>query len=160
MALRQIRNYIDDDVLRKKSKVVEKIDEKILNLLDDMAETMYQSNGVGLAAPQVGILKRVVVIDVGEGLIKLINPQIISMEGEQQDIEGCLSVPDIIGEVKRANKVKVKAIDEKGNSIELDGTGLLARAFCHEIDHLDGILFIDKIVNGTKKYINNHEDKK
>lgn len=154
MALRQVRNYINDDVLRKKSKAVEKIDDKILTLLDDMAETMYHSNGVGLAAPQVGILKRVVVIDVGEGLIKLINPQIVAMEGEQQDIEGCLSVPGIIGEVKRANKVTVKAIDEKGNSIELCGTELLARAFCHEIDHLDGVLFIDKIVKGTKRFIN------
>lgn len=159
MALRQIRNYIDDDVLRKKSKAVEKIDEKILNLLDDMADTMYHSNGVGLAAPQVGMLKRVVVIDIGDGLIKLINPQIISMEGEQQDIEGCLSVPDIIGEVNRADKVKVKAVDENGNNIELEGTGLLARAFCHEIDHLEGILFIDKIIEGTKRYIN-QEDKK
>lgn len=153
MALRQVMNYIDDGVLRKKSKHVEKIDKRILTLIDDMVETMYSSNGVGLAAPQVGILKRIIVVDVGEGIIKLINPKLIEMEGEQQDLEGCLSVPEVAGEVKRPQKVKVQAIDENGDNIELDGTGLLARALCHEIDHLDGILFIDKIVPGTKKDI-------
>ena len=110
MALRCITNYKTDYVLRKKSKHVDKIDEKIVNLLDDMAETMYNANGVGLAAPQVGILKRLVVIDIGEGLIKLINPEIVEMEGEQQDIEGCLSIPGIFGEVIRPNR--------KGKSIK------------------------------------------
>jgi peptide deformylase len=153
MALRKVMSYIDDEVLRKKSRPVEKIDKRISVLIDDMLETMYSSNGVGLAAPQVGILKRIIVVDVGEGAIKLINPELIEIEGEQQDFEGCLSVPGIAGEVKRPEKVKVKALDEKGDTIMIEGTGLLARAFCHEIDHLDGILFIDKIVPGTKKNI-------
>lgn len=153
MALRQVRNYIDDEVLRKKSKIVEKIDKRLIGLIDDMLETMYASNGVGLAAPQVGILKRIIVVDIGEGAIKLINPELVETEGEQQDFEGCLSVPGIAAEVKRPEKVKVKALDEKGDTIIIEGTGLLARAFCHEIDHLDGILFIDKIIPGTKKSI-------
>jgi len=153
MALRKVMNYIDDDVLRKKCRRVEKVDNRILVLLEDMAETMYASSGVGLAAPQVGILKRIVVIDVGEGLLKLINPEIISAQEEQQGVEGCLSVPGIVGEVKRPNRVKIKALNEKGEAIEIEGTDILARAFCHEIDHLDGVLFIDKIVEGTKKMI-------
>lgn len=153
MALRKVMNYIDDEILRKKSKLVEKVDDKLLTLLDDMVETMHSSNGVGLAAPQVGILKRVIVVDVGEGIIKLINPEIVALEGEQLDFEGCLSIPGIAGEVKRPEKVRVKALDETGNNIVLEGEGLLARAFCHEIDHLDGILFIDKIVPGTKKNV-------
>lgn len=154
MALRRIANYKTDDVLRKKSKHVDYINEKILKLLDDMAETMYQANGVGLAAPQVGILKRLVVVDIGDGLIKLINPEIIVQEGEQQDIEGCLSIPGITGEVKRPDWVKVKALNENGENVEIEGTGLLARAFCHEIDHLNGTLFIDKVVSGTVQNIN------
>ena len=143
MALRNIRNYNEEDtILRKKSKVVKIIDEKTQILLADMADTMYQANGVGLAAPQIGILKRLVVIDVGEGLIKLINPVILEQFGEQH-MEGCLSVPDISGEVLRPQKVRIKAQDENGNYFELEGTDLLARAFCHELDHLDGILFIE-----------------
>lgn len=144
MAIRQLR-YIGDPILRKKSREVTKIDDRIKILLDDMLETMYKNEGVGLAAPQVGILKRVVVIDIGEGPIKLINPEIISMEGEVIDVEGCLSVPGESGEVKRPNKVKVKYLDENGNELMIEGTGLLARALCHEIDHLNGILFVDKI---------------
>ncbi|MDB0438283.1 peptide deformylase [Clostridioides difficile] len=144
MALRQIVQ-IGEPVLRKKSKKVEKIDAKIIQLLDDMAETMYDADGVGLAAPQVGILKRVVVIDVGEELIELINPEIIETSGEQIDDEGCLSVVGESGEVKRPNYVKVRALNRNGDTIELEGEELLARAFCHEIDHLDGILFVDKI---------------
>ncbi len=112
-----------------------------------MVETMYNAEGVGLAAPQVGILKRAVVIDVGEGLIKLINPEIIETEGNQKDVEGCLSVPGEQGEVERPYKVKVKALNEKGEEIVLEGEDLLARAFCHEIDHLDGVLFVDKVIN-------------
>ncbi|UWD50201.1 peptide deformylase [Clostridioides difficile] len=144
MALRQIVQ-IGEPVLRKKSKKVEKIDAKIIQLLDDMAETMYDAEGVGLAAPQVGILKRVVVIDIGEELIELINPEIIETSGEQIDDEGCLSVVGESGEVKRPNYVKVRALNRNGETIELEGEELLARAFCHEIDHLDGILFVDKI---------------
>lgn len=149
LAIRKIMIYGKDDVLRKKSKPVEKIDKRVLELLDDMAETMRHADGVGLAAPQVGILRRVVVIDVGEGLIELINPEIVESSGEQRGAEGCLSIPGIRGEVIRPEKVKVKALNREGEQIEVTGTGLLARALCHEIDHLDGILFIDKAVPGT-----------
>ena len=144
MAIRQIVQ-IGDPVLRKKSKVVEKIDEKIIQLLDDMADTMYHADGVGLAAPQVGILKRVVVIDIGDGLLELINPEIIETSGEQLDDEGCLSVVGEAGAVRRPYRVKVRAYDRDGNLFEIEGEELLARAFCHEIDHLDGVLFVDKI---------------
>ena len=154
MALRNITNYKTDDILRKKSRNVDKIDERTLQLLDDMAETMYKENGAGLAAPQVGILKRVIVVDIGDGLIKLINPEIVEHEGEQQDEEGCLSVPEIIGEVKRPYKLKVKGLNELGEEIEIKATGFLARAFCHEIDHLDGILFIDKVIPSTIRNTN------
>ena len=136
---------IGDPVLRKKSKVVEKIDAKIIQLLDDMADTMYHADGVGLAAPQVGILKRVVVIDIGDGLLELINPEIIETSGEQLDDEGCLSVVGEAGAVRRPYRVKVRAFDRNGNLFEIEGEELLARAFCHEIDHLEGVLFVDKI---------------
>ncbi|WP_291568443.1 MULTISPECIES: peptide deformylase [unclassified Clostridium] len=145
MAIRNIRTK-EDEVLRKRSKVVTNIDDRLLTLINDMKETMYASNGVGLAAPQVGILKRVVVVDIGDGPIVLINPEIIEKRGEVTDIEGCLSVPGEQGEVKRPKYVKVKAMNEKGEEILLEGENFLARAFCHEIDHLDGILYIDKIV--------------
>ena len=144
MALRKIRTSTDD-VLRKKSKEVTEINEKILNLLDDMADTMYESNGVGLAAPQIGILRRVVIIDIGEGLIELINPVIIETDGEQCGDEGCLSVPGKLGTVTRPNYCKVEALNRFGEKITVDGTELMARALCHEIDHLDGVLYIDKI---------------
>ena len=145
MAIRIIRQD-NDPILRKKSKEVEKIDSRIHILLEDMVETMYNAEGVGLAAPQVGVLKRVIVIDVGEGLIKLINPEILEEHGEEREVEGCLSLPDKSGEVIRPSIVKVKGMNIKGEEIILEGTGLLARAFCHEIDHLNGILFTDKIV--------------
>ena len=145
MAIREIRKD-GDEVLRKKCKEVDVINDRILVLLKDMAETMYISDGVGLAAPQVGILKRVVVIDVGEELLELINPVIISESGEQTDFEGCLSIPDILGEVKRPENVVVEALNAKGEKITVEGTGLLAVALCHEIDHLDGILFKDKAI--------------
>lgn len=145
MALRNIRKY-GDDLLRKKSRKVENINDRIVTLLDDMAETMYDADGVGLAAPQVGVLKRVVVIDVGEGILKLVNPEIISTEGSYIDEEGCLSVPGEQGKVERPYKVKVKALNEKGEEIIVEGEELLARALCHEIDHLEGILFVDKIL--------------
>lgn len=145
MALRNIRKY-GDEILRKKSRKVDEINNRILTLIADMEETMYDAQGVGLAAPQVGILKRIVVIDVGEGMLRLINPEIISQEGSQIDTEGCLSVPGEQGEVERPNKVKVKAQNEKGEEIVIEGEDLLARALCHEIDHLDGILFVDKTI--------------
>jgi len=111
-----------------------------------MADTMYEADGVGLAAPQVGILKRVVVVDIGDGLIELINPEIIEAEGEYLDNEGCLSVPGESGDVLRPYRVKVRALNRFGETIEIEGEELLARAFCHEIDHLDGILYVDKVV--------------
>jgi len=144
MAIRIIRKD-DDPVLRKISKQVDEINEKIHLLLEDMADTMYDADGVGLAASQIGILKRVVVIDTGEGLIELINPEIIETEGLQDGAEGCLSLPGISGDVERPMKVKVRALDRNGKEFELVGTELLARAICHEVDHLNGILFTDKI---------------
>lgn len=144
MALREIRK-IGDDILRKKSRTVEKIDDRIVQLLNDMAETMYKSEGVGLAAPQVGILKRIIVVDVGDNLIKLINPEIIESEGSQIDDEGCLSVPNQRGKVDRPQSVTVKGMNEKGEEILVKGEDFLARALCHEIDHLNGILFVDKM---------------
>ncbi len=142
-----IRNIIKDGdpILRKKSRQVEKINERILTLLDDMAETMYEAEGVGLAAPQIGVLRRVVVIDIGEGLIELINPEIIAAEGENVEPEGCLSIPGVTGNVRRPKWVKVKALNRSGEEIEIEGRDLLARALCHEIDHLEGILFTDKL---------------
>lgn len=144
MAIRNIREY-GDNILRKKSKRVTKFDERLETLLVDMAETMTEANGVGLAAPQIGVLKRVVVIDVGDGLIELVNPEIVSTVGQISGIEGCLSVPGIAGVVDRPEKVKVKAFSRKGKPIEIEGEGLLARALCHEIDHLEGVLFVDKV---------------
>lgn len=144
MALRNIR-INDDEVLRKKCKVVPIIDKKIKLLIEDMAETMYKNDGVGLAAPQVGILKRIAVVNIGEGLIVLINPEILKEDGEQIGSEGCLSIPNVSGEVKRPKKVTVKAMDINGEYFEITGEDLLARAFCHEIDHLDGILFTDHV---------------
>jgi len=146
MALRTIRKH-GDELLRKKSKRVDVINERIITLLNDMEETMHDADGVGLAAPQVGILKRVVVIDIGKGTLKLINPEIISTEGSYVDVEGCLSIPGEQGQVERPYKVKVKALNEKGEEILVEGEELLARALCHEIDHLEGILFIDKVIN-------------
>lgn len=148
MAIRNIR-LEGDDVLRKHSKVVDKVDKKILTLIKDMGETMYKADGVGLAAPQVGILKRIFVIDVydGEGLRVFINPEILETKGVQDGEEGCLSIPGISEDVRRPNYVKVKALNEKGEEFILEAEELLARAICHENDHLDGILFIDHVKN-------------
>ncbi len=146
MAIRNIRKD-DDDILRKKSKKVETIDDRIITLLDDMADTMYDADGVGLAAVQIGVLRRVVVVDDGEGLIELINPVIVYESGEQLEEEGCLSLPGKGGMVKRPSKVIVRAMDRYGNTFEVEGTDLLARAFCHEVDHLNGILFTDKVIS-------------
>ncbi|MHB1392051.1 MAG: peptide deformylase [Clostridia bacterium] len=150
MAVRTIRKD-GDEVLRKVSRKVEAIDDRILTLLDDMKDTMHKAEGVGLAAPQVGVLRRVVVIDIGEGLIELINPVIVYESGEQQEEEGCLSIPEIRGEVKRPAKVIVRALDRKGKTFEMTGTELLAIAFCHEIDHLNGVLFTDKAITTITK---------
>ena len=145
MALRNIRE-MGDDILNKKCKPVTEINERTLDLIDDMFETMYEANGVGLAAPQVGILKRIVVIDTtGEDPILLINPVIVESSGEQTGQEGCLSVPGKSGQVTRPNYVKVLAYDENMEQFEIEGTELLARAFCHEIDHLDGHLYVEKV---------------
>lgn len=143
MAVRQIRLF-GDEILRKKSKVVESVDDKIRQILNDLADTMYNTeNGGGLAAPQVGILKRLVVIDMGQGLIKLVNPQIIKQEGKQKVVEGCLSMPNTFSKLIRPAKVTVQALNENGEEIIITATGDLAKCFCHEIDHLDGILFTD-----------------
>ena len=146
MAIRNIRE-IGDDVLTKVSKEVTEVDKKLLTLIDDMLDTLYDANGVGLAAPQVGVLKRVVVIDVsveGNKPIVLINPVILETEGQQIGEEGCLSVPGKIGTVMRPNYVKVKACDVNMKEFVIEGTELLARALCHEIDHLNGELYVDK----------------
>lgn len=148
----------DNPRLRKQSRAVKKIDRHIIDLLDDMSETMYGACGVGLAAPQVGALRRVVVIDVGDGLIELINPEIIEEEGQQRAEEACLSVPNVDGIVIRPEKVKVRALNREGEEVEYEGEGLLARAFCHEIDHLDGILFIDKMIERVYHDKENEED--
>ena len=144
-----VRNIIKlgDETLRKISKPMQKFDLRLWLLLRDMADTMYKADGVGLAAPQIGILRRVVVIDVQDehGLIELVNPEIIAMEGEQAGSEGCLSVPGRRGYVVRPNKVTVRAQDRKGKFFEITGEELLARALCHEIDHLDGIMYVDKM---------------
>lgn len=143
MAIRKIV-LEGDEVLRKKCRAVDKFDEKLWTLLDDMRETLYGSgNGVGLAAPQVGVLKRVVVIDVGEGLMELVNPELISKSGKQSGSEGCLSCPGEFGIVTRPKKVRVRALDRNGRKFEATGEDLLARALCHELDHLDGRLFKD-----------------
>ena len=145
-----IRNIVKngDPVLRKVCRSVLSFDDKLATLLDDMIETMDYAEGVGLAAPQVGILRRVCVIDVGDGPIELVNPAIISEEGEQVGNEGCLSIPGQSGIVKRPMKVTVKAQDRNGNTFEITGEELLARALCHEIDHLNGIMYIDKVLRG------------
>lgn len=143
-----IRNIVTegDEILTKVCRPVEKFDGKLGQLLDDMYETMQEANGVGLAAPQVGIRRRIVVIDVGEGPIELMNPEILRESEEMdEDTEGCLSFPGKYGLVKRPRSVTVRAQDRDGNLFELEGEGLLARAFCHEIDHLDGVLFITRV---------------
>ena len=144
MAIRNIVK-VGDDVLRKIFRTQMTFDQKLWSLLDDRAETMYKAEGVGLGAPQVGILRRVCVVDVGDGLIELVNPVITEKSGSQKGNEGCLSVPDRFEEVTRPNKVTVKAQNRMGENIEIKAEGFLARAFCHEIDHLDGILYIDRV---------------
>ena len=157
MALRTIRVH-GDSVLTKKSRPVDKMTPRIGELITDMLDTMYDAMGVGLAAPQVGILKRIVVIDVGEGPIVLINPEILETSGEQTGDEGCLSVPGMAGQVTRPNYVKVKALDVNMNEQIYEGEGLLARAFCHEIDHLDGKMYTELVEGELHKVTYDEED--
>lgn len=157
MALRTIRVQ-GDSVLTKKSRTVDKMTPRIGELITDMLDTMYDAMGVGLAAPQVGILKRIVVIDVGEGPIVLINPEILETSGEQTGDEGCLSVPGMAGQVTRPNYVKVKALDVNMNKQIYEGEGLLARAFCHEIDHLDGKMYTELVEGELHKVTYDEED--
>lgn len=156
MATRTIREY-GDEVLEKECKEVTKVSLRTKILINDMLDTMYEAMGVGLAAPQVGILKRIVVIDIGEGPIVLINPEIIETAGEQTGEEGCLSVPGKSGLVTRPNYVKVRAYDEDMEEVEYEGEGLLARAFCHEIDHLSGKMYVD-LVEGELHEVNYGEE--
>ena len=144
MALRKILTE-EDETLKKKSRPVTEVTDRIRSILDDMAETMHEANGVGLAAPQVGILRRMFVVQVDEDhLYELINPEIVESDGDQYGEEGCLSVPGYVGMVKRPNYVKIKGLDRNGDSVEYEGQELLARAFMHEYDHLDGILYTKK----------------
>ena len=149
MALRTIRE-IGDEVLNKVCNDVTEMTPRIKTLIDDMLETMYDADGVGLAAPQVGILKRIAVVDVGEGPVVLINPRVVETDGEQTGQEGCLSVPGKCGDVTRPNYVKVLALNENMEPTEIEGTELFARAMCHEIDHLDGHLFVDKVIGNLR----------
>lgn len=146
MALRIIRTY-GDDLLRKKSRPVDEVTERIRILIKDMIETMRSENGVGLAAAQVGILKRIFIVDIldGNGIRVFINPEILEKQGTQKDIEGCLSIPGTQEEVERPNKIKVKALNENGEEFIIEADGFLARAICHENDHLDGVLFVDHV---------------
>jgi len=152
MAIRTIREE-GDPVLRKQSRVVEDVNDKIRLIIDDMIETMYEADGVGLAAPQIGILKRIIVVDIYDdtGVKALVNPEIIEVKGEQTGIEGCLSVPGESGTVTRPNYVKIKGLDRNGVEMIYEATEFLARAFCHEVDHLNGILFIDKVIDEDEK---------
>ena len=156
MALRTIRTE-GDEVLKKVSRPVKEMTPRIRELIVDMLDTMYDSMGVGLAAPQVGILKRIVTIDVGEGPIVLINPEILETSGEQTGEEGCLSVPGMSGLVTRPNYVKVKALDINMEEVEYEGTELLARAFCHELDHLDRKMYTE-LVEGELHHVTYEED--
>ncbi len=154
MAIRTIRTD-EDPILRKKSRAVDQVDDKIRTLVEDMIETMYDADGVGLAAPQIGILKRIFVVDVYDetGVKVLINPEFIEQEGEQVEVEGCLSLPGKSGIVKRPEHVVIEALNEHGEKVRYEGTDLLARAFCHEFDHLEGVLFTDKVI----EYVDDEE---
>lgn len=156
MALRQVRLQ-EEEVLRKKCKQVKSFDSRLAELLDDMAETMYHYNGVGLAAPQVGILKRALVIDIGEGLVELCNPVILASRGSKTDNEGCISVPGLAGKVTRPEWVKVEGYTRNGEKMIIEGEDLMARCLCHEIDHLEGILYTDK-VEGELFEVEDEED--
>ncbi len=154
MAIRNIRED-GDEILRKKSREVENVDDKIREILNDMVETMHKYNGVGLAGPQIGILKRLVVIDLydDKGPIKLVNPEIIKEKGSKEVEEGCLSFPNKFAKVIRPEEVTIKALNENGKQIKISAKGLLAQALSHEIDHLNGVLFVDKIIPGTLEVV-------
>ncbi len=139
-----------DEVLRAKALPVKSITTGVLRVIDNMVDTLYAFNGVGLAAPQIGISKRIIVVDTGDNLIEMVNPELLSAEGEKTATEGCLSIPGITGLVKRAHKVKVKGLNRNGEEIVIDASDLMARAFQHEIDHLEGILFVDKAIEIRK----------
>jgi peptide deformylase len=143
LALREIR-ILGDDILRKKSRIVKEVDEKVLELIEDMKETMIENDGVGIAAPQVGILKRIVIVMNGKEIVPLINPVIVSQEGEEVDVEGCLSVKKQTVTIKRPSKIVVEALNEKGEKISFTAEHYYAREICHEVDHLDGILIVDR----------------
>lgn len=149
MAIRKII-HDDDPFLRSKSRAVEKIDSRILTLLDDMKETLIKAQGAGLCAVQVGVLKRICIVDNGEELLELINPEIVSTEGEQEDVEGCLSCPGKWGVTRRPAKVKVSFLNREGERVEAEGTGIVARCFCHEIEHMSGKLFYDDAIRMFK----------
>lgn len=157
MAIRNIRQE-GDDLLRKTSRPIKEMTPRINELIDDMLETMYAAEGVGLAAPQVGILKRLFVVDIGEGPVVLINPEILETDGEQTGPEGCLSVVGYQGEVTRPNYVKMKGFDRNMREITVEGTEFFARALCHEYDHLNGILYIDKVEGELYKVTDSDED--
>ena len=159
MAIREIR-LNGDEILRKKAREVEKVDDRIKELLQDMVETMHEYNGVGLAAPQVGILKRVIVIDLYDGNepLKLVNPKILKEKGKQKVDEGCLSFPNQFAKMVRPKEVTVEALNEKGETVTIEAVDLLAQALVHEIEHLDGILFVDNMIPGTLKYIDPEEN--
>jgi peptide deformylase len=150
MAIRKLR-VEGDEILRKRSRDVEKLDDRLKELLDDMLETMYENDGIGLAAVQVGILRKVVVIDIGQGPMKLLNPTIVERSGSQIFTEGCLSVPGKNGDVERPEKVVVEYMDENGDDQKIEAEGLMAVCLSHELDHLNGVLFIDKVIKEEVK---------
>ena len=160
MAIRKIVELCKGDVLRKHARKVQKFDRRLGVLLDDMADTMYEADGVGLAAPQVSVLKRAVVIDLGEGdgLLELVNPEIVWTEGEVVGPEGCLSVPGRRGTVARPEKVRVRAQNRRGEAFELEGEGLMAVCLCHEIDHLDGVMYVDKMIEDITDKVEEEEE--
>jgi len=150
LAVFKIIRYGEDEVLREKAKPVTNINDGVHRLLDNLRDTMYNNKGVGLAAPQIGVLKRVIVVDAGEGFYELVNPEILEASGKETDVEGCLSIPGLVGEVERAARVVVRGLDRHGAEVKVEAAGFFARALQHEIDHLDGILFIDRAVKIRK----------
>lgn len=142
---------IGDEILRQKAKLVKTVTSNIQKLLDNMSDTMYDARGVGLAAPQIGVSKRVIVVDVGDGLVELVNPEVVEASGQAKETEGCLSVPGMVGEVSRAAQVKVKGLNRQGQEVAYQANGFMARALQHEIDHLEGIIFVDKAENMRKQ---------